>query len=91
MFSIGVLSSYYRKQNINNASSKIQLVLDQKQFWLLLLALFISIYAFCLEYMNANPTEFDEIRDSYLDREQSGLNSMNQAAGADKGLGDIDV
>ena len=41
--------------------------------------------------MNANPTEFDEIRDSYLDREQSGLNSMNQAAGADKGLGDIDV
>lgn len=81
----------YRKQNINNASSKIQLVLDQKQFWLLLLALFISIYAFCLEYMNANPTEFDEIRDSYLDREQSGLNSMNQAAGADKGLGDIDV
>lgn len=41
--------------------------------------------------MNANPSEFEEIRDSYLDREQSGLKSMNQAADADKGLGDIEV
>ena len=52
------------------------------------MALGISVYAFCLQYMNANPAEFEEIRDSYLDREQAGLKSMNQAAGADDGLGD---
>lgn len=75
----------------NTYSTDVQIIVDKKQLILFLIALAISIYAFCLQYMNANPSEFEEIRDSYLDREQSGLKSMNQAADADKGLGDIEV
>lgn len=85
--------SYSEKTETQNPDSppltEESIVVDWKQLILLLLALFISVYAFCLQYMNANPTEFKEIRDSYLDREQSGLNNMNQSADADKGLGDI--
>lgn len=75
----------------NTSSTAVQIIVDKKQLVLFLIALAISIYAFCLQYMNANPSEFEEIRDSYLDREQLGLKSMNQAADADKGLGDIEV
>ena len=75
----------------NTNSTDVQIIVDKKQLVLFLIALAISIYAFGLQYMNANPSEFEEIRDSYLDREQSGLKSMNQAADADKGLGDIEV
>jgi hypothetical protein len=75
----------------NTTLTDVQIIVDKKQLVLFLMALGISVYAFCLQYMNANPAEFEEIRDSYLDREQSGLKSMNQAAGADEGLGDIVV
>lgn len=80
-----------RSQSANNTSTNNQITIDWKQCCFLAIALFISVYAFCLQYMNANPSEFEEIRDCYLDREQSGLKCMNQAAGADESLGDIVV
>ena len=78
-------------KSINMPSKEIELSIDWIQFSMFILALLISIYAFCLQYMNANPTDFYEIRDSYLDKEEQGLKQMSEFVDINNSLEDIDV
>lgn len=70
---------------------EIIVVVDKKQLVIFLLSLIISIYAFCLQYMNANKSEFKEIEDSYLDKEELGLKRMNEILDAESDMEGVKV
>lgn len=69
----------------------IIVVVDKKQLVIFLLSLIISIYAFCLQYMNANKSEFKEIEDSYLDKEELGLKRINASMDTETNLEGVKV
>lgn len=69
----------------------IIVVVDKKQLVIFLLSLIISIYAFCLQYMNANKSEFKEIEDSYLDQEELGLKRINESMDTETNLEGVKV
>lgn len=70
---------------------EIIIVVDVKQLVIFILSLVISIYAFCLQYMNANKSEFKEIEDSYLDQEELGLKRMNATLDAETNMEGVKV
>lgn len=66
-------------------------VVDTKQLVIFILSLIISIYAFCLQYMNANKSEFKEIEDSYLDKEELGLKRINATLDAETDMEGVKI
>ena len=74
-----------KEQNNHNV------VVDTKQLVIFILSLIISIYAFCLQYMNVNKSEFKEIEDSYLDKEESGLRRINATLDAETDMEGVKI
>ena len=89
------IESYIESSKVQNNSNmlpkEIELSIDWIQLSLFLLALIISIYAFCLQYMNANKSEFEEIEDSYLENEGLRLKRMNDILNAETDMGEVEV
>lgn len=90
-FKLAYVSHKKAVEKESTRGQEIIVVVDKKQLVFFLLSLIISIYAFCLQYMNANKSEFKEIEDSYLDKEELGLKRMNEILDAETDMEGVKV
>lgn len=90
-FKLAYVSHKKAVEKESTRGQEIIVVVDKKQLVIFLLSLIISIYAFCLQYMNANKSEFKEIEDSYLDKEELGLKRMNEILDAETDMEGVKV
>ncbi len=90
-FKLAYVSHKKAVEKESTRGQEIIVVVDKKQLVIFLLSLIISIYAFCLQYMNANKSEFKEIEDSYLDKEELGLKRMNEILDAESDMEGVKV
>lgn len=79
------------KKETTKERNNYNVVVDTKQLVIFILSLIISIYAFCLQYMNVNKSEFKEIEDSYLDKEESGLRRINATLDAETDMEGVKI
>lgn len=90
-FKLAYVSHKKAVEKESTRGQEIIVVVDKKQLVIFLLSLIISIYAFCLQYMNANKSEFKEIEDSYLDKEELGLKRINASMDTETNLEGVKV
>ena len=89
--SADVIHNNALKTEITKGQNNHNVVVDKKQLVIFILSLIISIYAFCLQYMNVNKSEFKEIEDSYLDKEEFGLRRINATLDAETDMEGVKI